>query len=196
MRAAVPAARNAINAIANRSPTMEANTPEPQLALTLPMPPSVNHLYATVNGRRVLSRAGRDFKALVADEVEAWQDREQLSNAAVEVFGRHYLSLTITFYFATALRRDLDGGLKIAQDALCEALGVNDNLVAEIHLSKRVDRQQPRMEVRLLTLADSVLQDGVEPVLMPPLAPPATKRRRRRKRQRSLEELAMRHNWQ
>ena len=202
MRAAVPAARKAINAVANRSPDMEANTPDLQLALTLPMPPSVNHLYATVNGRRVLSRAGRDFKALVADEVEAWQDREQLSNMAVAAFGRYYLSLTITFYFATALRRDLDGGLKIAQDALCEALGVNDNLVAEIHLSKRVDRQQPRMEVRLETLADSVLQDGVEPVLMQPAlmqsgAPLAAKRRgRRRKRQRSLEELAARHNWQ
>lgn len=83
---------------------MEANTPEQQLALTLPVPPSVNHLYATVNGRRVLSRAGRDFKAFVADEVEAWQDREQVSNAAIEAFGRHYLSLTIIFYFSTALR--------------------------------------------------------------------------------------------
>ena len=197
MRAAALAVRNTINAVANRSPNMEANSPDLQLALTLPMPPSVNHLYATVNGRRVLSRAGRDFKALVADEVEAWQDREQLSNTAVAAFGRHYLSLTIMFYFATALRRDLDGGLKIAQDALCEALGVNDNLVAEIHLSKRVDRQQPRIEVRLETLTDSVLQDGVEPVLMQAPAPPTAKRRgRRRKRQRSLEELAARHNWQ
>ncbi len=78
---------------------MEANTSEQQLALTLPVPPSVNHLYATVNGRRVLSRAGRDFKALVADEVEAWQDREHMSKAAIETFGRHYLSLTITFFF-------------------------------------------------------------------------------------------------
>ena len=68
------------------------------------------------------------------------------------MFQGHYLSLTITFYFATALRRDLDGGLKIAQDALCEALVLNDNLVMEIHLSKRVDRQQSRMEMRLTAL--------------------------------------------
>ncbi len=176
---------------------MEANTPEPQLALTLPVPPSVNHLYATVNGRRVLSRAGRDFKALVADEVEAWQDREQISNDAIEALGRHYLSLTITFYFATALRRDLDGGLKIAQDALCEAIGVSDNLVTEIHLSKRVDRQHPRIEVLLQTLADSSLHEDVgRALILQPFPVTAKRRRKRRKRQRSLEELAIRHNWE
>lgn len=176
---------------------MEANTPAPQLALTLPVPPSVNHLYATVNGRRVLSRAGRDFKMLVADEIEAWQDREQLSNATIEAFGHHYLALTITFYFASALRRDLDGGLKIAQDALCEAIGVNDNLVTEIHLSKRVDRQHPRMEVHLQALSDAALQEDVKQAFIQQPSPATTgRRRRRRKRQRSLEELAIRHHWE
>ena len=177
---------------------MEANRPELQLALTLPVPPSVNHLYATVNGRRVLSRAGRDFKSLVADAVEAWQDREQISHAAMAAFGRHYLSLTITFYFVTALRRDLDGGLKIAQDALCEAIRVNDNLVTEIHLSKRVDRQHPRMEIRLQMLPDLALQEDVGQALsrQPPLVVAAKRRGRRRKRQRSLEELAIRHHWE
>jgi crossover junction endodeoxyribonuclease RusA len=191
MRAATP-----VNAIPNQNRRMEANTPKPQLALTLPVPPSVNHLYATVNGRRVLSRAGRDFKVLVADEVEAWQDREQIANAAIEAFGRHYLSLTLTFYFSTTLRRDLDGGLKIAQDALCEAIGVNDNLVAEIHLNKRVDRQHPRMEVLLQTLSDTALQEGVGEAFVRPSSPVTAKRRRRRKRQRSLEELAIRHHWE
>jgi crossover junction endodeoxyribonuclease RusA len=176
---------------------MEAKQPERQLELTLPVPPSVNHLYATVNGRRVLSRAGRDFKALVAEEVEGWQDRKRISNATLESFGRHCLSLTITFYFSTALRRDLDGGLKIAQDALCEAMGVNDNLVTEIHLSKRVDRQHPRMEIRLHTLPELAVQEDDGQALSPPPSPATTKRRRRRrKRQRSLEELAIRHNWE
>ncbi len=182
---------------------MEANTlttdttAAQQLALTLPVPPSVNHLYATVNGRRVLSRAGRDFKALVAEEVDTWRDRERISDTAIAAFGRHYLSLTIAFYFVTALRRDLDGGLKIAQDALCEAIGVNDNLVTEIHLTKRVDRQHPRIEVLLQTLPDTVLQDGIGQALTTPPFPITSKRRRkRRKQQRSLEELAVRHNWE
>ena len=63
--------------------------------------------------------------------------------------GEHYLTLTIHFYFPTLLRRDLDGGLKIAQDALCEAMGLNDNRIMEIHLYKALDRDNPRLECTL-----------------------------------------------
>ena len=55
----------------------------------------------------------------------------------------------IRFYFTSALRRDVDGGLKIAQDALCEGLGLNDNRIVETHLYKHVDRTNPRIEVLL-----------------------------------------------
>lgn len=176
-----------------------ADQPEPiaALAIILPVPPSVNHQYASVNGRRVLSRAGRDFKALVADEVEEWRDREGISNEMLALFSRHYLSLAITFYFTSALRRDLDGGLKIAQDALCEALGVNDNLVVEIHLRKRIDRQCPRIDVVLQALPEVVLQEELGTALTLPDFPVARpKRRRKRRKRRSLEELATRFNWE
>lgn len=43
----------------------------------------------------------------------------------------------------------MDSGLKIAQDALCEGLGLNDNRITEIHLYKRQDKDQPRIEVTL-----------------------------------------------
>jgi len=59
------------------------------------------------------------------------------------------LALSIRFYFTSALRRDVDGGLKIAQDALCEGLGVNDNRIVETHLYKHVDKANPRIEVSL-----------------------------------------------
>ena len=181
-------------------PSASASTGVPtiaELALILPVPPSINHQYATVNGRRVLSRAGRDFKALVMHEVEDWRDREGISNETLSLFGRHYLSLTITFYFTSALRRDLDGGLKIAQDAICEALGVNDNLVVEILLYKRVDRQNPRIDVSLKVLSDVVLHDELGPALTVPAFPiSGPKRRRKRRKQKSLEELATRFNWE
>src|SRR4029078_7246063 len=35
------------------------------IAFTLPVPPSINHQYATVNGRRLLSSTGRSYKAQV-----------------------------------------------------------------------------------------------------------------------------------
>jgi crossover junction endodeoxyribonuclease RusA len=47
------------------------------------------------------------------------------------------------------LRRDIDGGLKITQDALCEALGINDNRIVEVSLRKDVDACTPRMELSL-----------------------------------------------
>ena len=43
-----------------------------------------------------------------------------------------------------------DGGLKIAQDALCEALSINDNRIIEIHLYKQRDPIHPRIEVTLI----------------------------------------------
>jgi crossover junction endodeoxyribonuclease RusA len=172
-------------------------SPAGELALVLPLPPSINHQYATVQGRRVLSRAGREFKRLVVEEVEDWLDK--YPQADVALFQRHYLALTMTFYFRSALRRDLDGGLKIAQDALCEALGVNDNLVVEIHLSKRVDRHAPRLEVQLTALtAESVTleEEGEAHSTSPvPLQLDGRPKRRRRRKQRSLEELAARHRW-
>ena len=176
---------------------MDEPSPAGELTLVLPLPPSINHQYATVQGRRVLSRAGREFKALVAEEVESWLDHHPLFDVAL--FRRHYLALTIMFYFVSALRRDLDGGLKIAQDALCEALGINDNLVIEIRLSKRVDRLAPRIEVHLTALAAEsvILEEGEEVHSIPPLPVHLDGRpkRRRRRKQRSLEELAARHRW-
>jgi crossover junction endodeoxyribonuclease RusA len=175
---------------------MEEPSPAGELVLVLPLPPSINHQYATVQGRRVLSRAGREFKSLVAEEVENWLDK--CPHVDMTLFQRRYLALTITFYFMSALRRDLDGGLKIAQDALCEALGVNDNLVIEIHLRKRVDRHSPRMEVQLTALtAESVtLEEEGEAHSTPPLPVQLDSRaKRRRRKQRSLEELAARHRW-
>lgn len=175
---------------------MDEPSPGGELRLVLPVPPSINHQYATVQGRRVLARSGREFKAFVAEQVESWLDDHPHFDTAL--FQRHYLALTITFYFASVLRRDLDGGLKIAQDALCEALGVNDNLVIEIHLSKRVDRHCPRIEVHLMALAGErvVLEVGQEAygTLSLPVQLDGRPKRRRRK-QRSLEELAVQHRW-
>jgi crossover junction endodeoxyribonuclease RusA len=167
-----------------------------ELVLVLPLPPSINHQYATVQGRRVLSRAGREYKALVAEAVEQWLEGQPQPEGAVAQFQGHYLSLRIAFYFATPLRRDLDGGLKIAQDALCEALGVNDNLVVEIHLSKRVDRQQPRIELCLTALPLDAVKlhqgEGNGVSLAVSLEP---RRKKRRRKPRSLEELASRFKW-
>ncbi len=123
------------------------------LSLTLPVPPSINHHYATVNGRRVLSAAGRTFKAAVAQQVMVTLARAGRQAGWRAAVADRDLTLTIRFFFTSPLRRDVDGGLKITQDALCEALGLNDNCIVEIHLFKERDAANPRMEVSLRALS-------------------------------------------
>ncbi len=130
------------------------------IALTLPVPPSVNHQYATVNGRRLLSAKGRAFKELVGQQILVALAQSSHRGTLRRTLSQANLSLSIQFFFASALRRDTDGGLKIAQDALCEGLGLNDNRVVETHLYKYQDRDNPRMELLLS--------------VVPPAAPDAT----------------------
>ena len=115
--------------------------------LTLPIPPSINHQYATVRGRRVLSATGRQYKRDVSMIVMA--SGLELSDV-YETFRQNactqFLVLTLYFYFFTLLRRDLDGGIKIAQDALCEAFHINDNRIVALRASKAQDRDDPRLD--------------------------------------------------
>ena len=134
------------------------------IELTLPVPPSVNHQYATVNGRRLLSAKGRAYKDLVGQQILVALAHSPYRGTLRSMLRQANLALSINFFFASALRRDTDGGLKIAQDALCEGLGLNDNRVVEIHLYKSQDRDNPRMDIRL----------SVAPLASPALATPIT----------------------
>ncbi len=124
-----------------------------RLTITLPVPPSINHQYATVNARRVLSSVGRGYKALVGRLVLVALSQSPHREPLHRMLRDAPLSLAIRFHFRSPLRRDVDGGLKIAQDALCEALGVNDNRITEIHLYKQADPHNPRIEVSLQSTA-------------------------------------------
>ena len=133
-------------------PELRATVTRERLALNLPIPPSINHQYATVNGRRILSSAGRSYKSTVGHQVLIALGRSPYKESLLRTLRGSDLTLSIHFYFASPLRRDVDGGLKIAQDALCEALGLNDNRIVEIHLYKSRDADQPRIEMALSAL--------------------------------------------
>ena len=115
----------------------------------LPIPPSINHHYATVNGRRVLSADGRRFKTLVGQEVLCALSKHVGGRGLLACQSDAPLALALRFYFASELRRDIYGGLKITQDAVCEALGINDNRIVEVSLRKDRDAVSPRMELTL-----------------------------------------------
>jgi crossover junction endodeoxyribonuclease RusA len=120
-----------------------------ELFVVLPLPPSINHQYATVNGRRVLASPGRHYKTAVARHLLSVLRQSPHRTEFLMYLETHALSLSLRFHFKTALRRDLDGGLKIAQDALCQAIDLNDNRITEIHLHKDLDFDRPRLECTL-----------------------------------------------
>jgi len=104
---------------------------KPYFYIELPKPPSVNKLYATVKGRRVLSAAGRAYKLDVKRRVMVSEHRHCLPIEG-------YLKLTIEFIQVDHIGRDIDNLVKILQDSLKEA-GVfsDDKLIDDLHVVRR-----------------------------------------------------------
>lgn len=119
------------------------------LQLTLPLPPGVNNQYVTVGNRRVLSKPAQTFKRDVAKQIARMRAAGDLSPQTEAGFKSAFLGVYLTFYFTTPNRRDLDGGLKIALDALCSALDLDDRAVVDLHLTKRIDPLHPHLDVEL-----------------------------------------------
>ncbi len=124
------------------------------MRVVLPLPPGVNNQYATVGNRRVLSKEAARFKRAAKLLLLGSSGDAVLSDDEHEQLKASYLGFYLDFYFETPLKRDLDGGLKITQDAICEALGLDDRRVVDIHLAKRIDPLHPRVEVELEAIAD------------------------------------------
>jgi len=131
-----------------------AKRPPSTLRLTLPLPPSINEQYATVDGHRVSTVVARRFKQQVRDTFRTLERQGIVHDELRKSFSQHYLALFLDFYFATPLKRDLDGGLKITQDAICDALELNDNRVVDIHLSKHIDPLHPHLYVEIEAISD------------------------------------------
>jgi crossover junction endodeoxyribonuclease RusA len=125
-----------------------------RVRFSLPLPPGVNHQYTRVGNRRVLSKEHRAFKRAVRKRLGRLRADERLSDEFIRALKEGFVGLFLDFYFKTPLKRDLDGGLKIAQDAILTPLGVNDNRVVDIHLVKRIDPLRPRLEVELEAISD------------------------------------------
>jgi crossover junction endodeoxyribonuclease RusA len=151
-----PSAPNLSSAVRSSRPRAPLHIPGPaavvtaeSIKITLPVPPSINHQYATVQGRRVLSSSGRTYKQHVGQQLWLALSQSPHKRALMHRLQSEPLALSIHFYFTSPLRRDVDGGLKIAQDALCEGIGLNDNRIVETHLYKDVDRTNPRIQIAL-----------------------------------------------
>jgi len=80
------------------------STNEGMSRLLLSVPPSINSYYATVNGRRILSKTGREYKKILS-----YMRVKQLSGS---------IGVQVVLKAKDKRRRDLDNILKALLDAL------------------------------------------------------------------------------
>ena len=131
----------------------------PTLTFEIPIAPSVNHCYLNVspamrarmtkNGKhvpsRLMTKAGKDYKAVV----------EIVARAHANAAGfRHTPGERLELHMAYAFARngsDMDNRRKLAQDAICAGLGVNDkHLTADGSTRLPIDKANPRCEVTVI----------------------------------------------
>jgi Holliday junction resolvase RusA-like endonuclease len=106
-------------------------------SVTLPYPPSVNHLFFTDrHGKRRLSEAGRQFKHDAGCKALAQGMRPRAG--AVKV--------TLVLY-RPRKRGDADNPVKVCLDSLTRIAWEDDEQVVELHVYRRDDRERPRVEV-------------------------------------------------
>jgi crossover junction endodeoxyribonuclease RusA len=130
-----------------------------RVRFTLPLPPGINSQYTQVGNRRVLSKEHEVFKRNVDRRLHHLRVDNVITDEFIEALKHGWIGLFLDFYFETPLRRDLDGGLKITQDAILEALGINDNRVVDIHLVKRINPTNPRVEVEMEAIPEWQFDD-------------------------------------
>lgn len=136
------------------------------LRLTMPLPPSVNNQYVTINRRRRLSPDAKKFRRAAANMLRPQIGADPAIEQFMETLVNAPFACDMIFFFETPFKRDLDGGLKIALDALSEALGIDDRYAVSITLEKRIDPLTPRLEVEIGLLPDWRFDD--EYVVLPP----------------------------
>lgn len=102
---------------------------------TIPMPPSVNKAYTVIRGRKVLSTEGRRYK------------RQVRMAFIADIPARAIYNLHLLFYFEKVFNSpdaqepvreiDVSNRVKLAEDAISEALGVDDRYFFRLEIEKR-----------------------------------------------------------
>jgi len=120
------------------------------MTLDLPWPPTSNTAYATVNGRRVKSRAARDYANLAATTVAEYQRSHEQPPETFTKTDR--LLVRITAFPPDRRRRDLANIEKIATDAICAALHVDDSQIDALCIHRAEPTQPGRITYTITTI--------------------------------------------
>jgi crossover junction endodeoxyribonuclease RusA len=117
------------------------------LTVALPWPPSTNNLYVNAPRGRVLCQTARLWKADALDRVAMTGRLQQTVIPAGD------LALTLALHPPSARRRfDVDGKIKLLQDAVCLGLGIDDSRIAALHVTRADVVPNGSVTVTLATL--------------------------------------------
>ena len=122
----------------------------PHIAFSIPgLPPSGNHLYATVGNRRMLSRVGREWHQTVADACVGarltglpWPAKTRLL-CVLEFVGLTYI-------------RDVDNAIKATIDGVAAALEFDDRYIDMLSANRLPALVPGRQETRVRLAAVEV----------------------------------------
>lgn len=127
-----------------------------ELRLVVPgTPPSGNHYKSY---RIIVPRQGKPFVSwYVTDEAEAWFRSVAAVAQGQQLRGPSY-EVKAIIYLPNRRLIDLDNGFKVIGDSLQHA-GVidNDKHIADLHLHRRTDRENPRTVIHIRTDQESLL---------------------------------------
>jgi crossover junction endodeoxyribonuclease RusA len=132
---------------------------EPFFTGRLPIPPGINesHRPGGKNGRTVHTKVAKAFKQNAGWMLKSATVDWQMVGAIQEAKKKHKqipLECNIIYFFEHMWLRDEDGGIKITQDVVFQYLELNDNLVVDLHVKKRMDKADPRTEVSLFLVQE------------------------------------------
>lgn len=106
------------------------------------LPVSINRAYKSGNGRFYKSQEAKE-----AQEAMAWEARSQYCGKPL--IGP--VSIKIAFYWPQ-IRRDIDSGLKSTLDALTGIIYEDDRQVADLQITRAVEKADPRVEIVIESL--------------------------------------------
>lgn len=112
------------------------------MILTLPWPPTTNNAYATVNGRRVKTRAARTYALEAERTARAAHPHPPFTRT-------DRLHVTINLHPPDRRPFDIANREKLLIDAISPALGFNDNQIDQLHIHRNPPTQPPHATITI-----------------------------------------------
>lgn len=114
-----------------------------KLHLTIPLPPSINHAYRYVNGKKIRTKETIAYDAMVQEIAKEAMRKQKLKMFPEKV----KIKTDWTYYFPDNRIRDTHNSFKIPLDSMEGIVYRNDYWVLVNILDFIIDKDNPRVEI-------------------------------------------------